>query len=243
MTDAGGNLQAMSHVMRVFDPNATRWNQMALDVMRQRFAPSNAQWRDKEMVITSQATDQDIAGCNPVLFDVPGATPSKLVIALGKDGKAYVLDRDNLGGVGSPLAGGAVANGPIINAPAAYTTPSGTFAVYKGNGQGCPSGQSGGLAAIQISATAPPAVSVAWCGGPTTVHSPAVSMSDAQGNDAIVWIVGTDYMLHGLDANTGEPIFDGGGAAMSTVQSYQTPIVVDGRIFVAANDQVYAFTL
>jgi len=58
VTDAGGNLQAMSHVLRIFDPNTARWNQMALDVLRQRFAPSNAQWRDGEMVITAQATDE-----------------------------------------------------------------------------------------------------------------------------------------------------------------------------------------
>jgi hypothetical protein len=39
-------------------------------------------------------------------------------------------------------------------------------------------------------------------------------------------------------------VFDGGGAgdAMSGVERYQTPIVAKGRIFVAGDREVYAFT-
>jgi hypothetical protein len=166
------------------------------------------------------------------------------VVALGKDGQAYLMDRDNLGGIGDPMTGAVVATGEIINAPVAYTTPNGTYVVFRGVGNGCPVGQSGGLTAIKITPTAPPSVSVVWCGGPLTQHSPAVSLSDAQGNDAIVWIVGTDYKLHGVDGDTGAVVFTGGGAtdAMSSVQKFTTPIVANGRVFVAANNQVYAFT-
>ena len=187
--------------------------------------------------------DSDLGGSGPVLFDVPGATPDQLVIALGKDGQAYIMDRNNLGGIGSPLAGAVVANGTIINAAAAYTTPSGTYVVFKGVGNGCPSGQSGGLTAIKIGQSSPPSVSVAWCGGPLTQHSPAVSVSDAQGDDAVVWIVGTDYKLHGVHGETGANVFSGGTATntMSSVQKFTTPIVANGRVFVAADNQIYAF--
>src|SRR6266540_731160 len=44
-------------------------------------------------------TDTDLGGCSAILIDVPGATPSQLVLALGKDGKAYLLNRNNLGGI------------------------------------------------------------------------------------------------------------------------------------------------
>ena len=39
---------------------------------------------------------------------------------MGKDGKAYLLNRDNLGGIGGALAVKQVARGPIITAPAVY---------------------------------------------------------------------------------------------------------------------------
>jgi hypothetical protein len=43
--------------------------------------------------------DVDLGGSGPLLVDVPGAMPSSLVVALGKDGNAYLLNRDNLGGI------------------------------------------------------------------------------------------------------------------------------------------------
>ena len=188
--------------------------------------------------------DTDIGGTGPIVLDIPGATPSALLIGLGKDGNAYLLDRSNLGGIGDPLVLASVATGYIINAAAAYTTAQGSYVVFKGTGKGCPSGQSGGLASIRISAARPPAVSVAWCGGPSTQDSPAASATDAQGTDAVVWIVGSDNKLYALDGDTGKAVFSGGASsdAMSSVQKYETPIIANGRVFVAANNQVYAFT-
>ena len=49
----------------------------------------------------------------------------------------------------------------IIQAAAVYTTSKGTYVVFKGGGAGCPSGGSGGLTALKISATNPPKLSVA----------------------------------------------------------------------------------
>ena len=48
--------------------------------------------------------DTDLGGSGPILVDVPGATPSALVVALGKDGNAYLVNRSNLGGISAPLA-------------------------------------------------------------------------------------------------------------------------------------------
>jgi outer membrane protein assembly factor BamB len=60
----------------------------------------------------------------------------------------------------------------------------------------------------------------------------------------VVWIVGSDNKLYGLDGDTGKSLFAGGTAAdaMSSVQKFETPIIANGRVFVAANNQVYAFT-
>ena len=48
--------------------------------------------------------DTDLGGVSATVVDVPGATPSQLVLALGKDSNAYLVDRNNLGGITSPVA-------------------------------------------------------------------------------------------------------------------------------------------
>jgi hypothetical protein len=186
--------------------------------------------------------DADIGGTGPVLFKVPGATPSDLAIALGKDQKAYLLDQANLGGMDAqPLAGATVAAGTIINAAVAYTTALGTYVVFRGAGVGCPAGQSGGLTAIKVSAASPPALSIAWCGGVAATSSPAVSMTSGQGANPVVWYVGTDSRLHGIDGDTGQSVV-ADTTALGTVVAHQTPIVANGRVFVASNNRVFAFT-
>jgi hypothetical protein len=197
------------------------------------FVPSN--W------VNLDDADADVGGTAPVLVNVPGATPSSLIVALGKDGNAYLLDRANLGGMdATPLGKVKVSNDAIINALVAYTTAKGTYVVFKGAGSGCPAGQTGGLTAIKISAARPPTMSIVWCGGPATSYSPAVSMTDTSGSDAIVWAVGSDNKLYGIDGDTGTGV-SVTATVLSTVQSIQTPIIAKGRIFVASNTQVYAF--
>ena len=55
-----------------------------------------------------------------------------------------------------------------------------------------------------------------------------------------------DQRLHGYDGDTGAVIYAGGGAneLMAGTQSYSTTgIVARGRIYVAGDNKVYAFTL
>ena len=208
------------------------------------FSGQNADYFTPSNWAALDNADTDIGGTAPIVVHVPGATPSALVVGLGKDGNAYILDRSNFGGLGSPLVLASVASGEIVNAAAAYTTPNGTYVVFKGTGKSCPRGPSTGLAAFKIAAASPPTASMAWCGGPSTQDSPAVSATNAAGTDAVVWIVGSDNKLYGLDGDTGKSIFAGGTRTdtMSPVQKFETPMVANGRVFVAANDQVYAFT-
>jgi hypothetical protein len=53
-------------------------------------------------------SDTDLGGVSATVIDVPGATPSQLVLALGKDGNAYLVNRNNLGGVTAPVAQASV---------------------------------------------------------------------------------------------------------------------------------------
>ncbi|HET6149975.1 MAG TPA: hypothetical protein VFH68_20715 [Polyangia bacterium] len=201
---------------------------------REYFVPSD--W------INLDLADADIGGSGPILLRVPGATPSNLIVALGKDGKAYLLDAANLGGLdAAPLTSLAVANGAIIQAAVAYTTATASYVVFRGTGVGCPGGQTGGLTAIKVSAASPPVMSIAWCAGATATSSPAVSVTDAQGANAVVWYVDNTGHLRGLNGDTGASVL-ADTTALGTVMAHQTPIVANGRIFVASNSRVFAFT-
>jgi hypothetical protein len=210
------------------------------------FAPSN--WADLD------GNDQDIGGSGPLLIDVPGATPSQLVVALGKNGVAYLLDRNDLGGIGTGdgttgegVQSLLVSSDEIINAATAYTVASGTYVVFNsfGSGIGCP-GDPGSFVALRVGAAAPPTLTVAWCvDGGGGAGSPMVTTTDGT-SQPVVWIVGAegDNLLHAFDGETGNVLFSGGGPAeqMTFVRRYQTPIAVNGRIFVAGEDGLYAFT-
>ena len=200
------------------------------------FAPRN--WKQLD------DRDVDLGGTGPVLVEVTGATPSRLLVALGKDGKIYLLDRAHLGGVGGQVAVAQVASGPIINAAAAYTTAQGTYVVFRGEGIGCPGRGSGDLTAVRIAPGAPPSVRVAWCARQGGRGSPMVTTTDGRA-EAIVWSVGAegDDRLHGFDGDTGRVVHGGGKThpALGGVRRFQTPILGGGRIFVAVEGGVKAF--
>lgn len=188
--------------------------------------------------------DTDIGGTGAMLVDVPGATPSKLVVALGKSGNAYLVDRGNLGGIGTSTATDGVSNanvagGEIINVPATITTPTGTYVLFhsaSGTGVGCKAG-GGDLVAAKISAANPPTLSVPWCANSATQGSPMITTSDGT-SDAIVWQVGNH--LNGWSVDTGKPIYTGTDT-LANVRKYTSPIAAHGHIYIGADNKVYAF--
>lgn len=191
--------------------------------------------------------DADLGGSNPLPIDVADSSGiTRVVLALGKDGKAYLLDRANLGGLGGALAVETVARGAMRTAPATYPVYDGSLVAFEGPGAACPNGaSSAGLTVLKIEAHPAPKIATAWCAAVNGRGSPAVTVSDDDSN-AIVWIVGAegDNRLHGFRGDTGEPVFAGGGApeAMQGLHAFATVMATDGRIFVAGDGRIYAFT-
>ena len=178
--------------------------------------------------------DTDLGGSGPIVVDVPGATPSALVVAIGKDRNAYVLDRTNLGGVSAPLAVANVSTGTIIGAAATYKTSNGTYVVLRP--------VSGTLTAFRITATNPPTIATGWSVSSSGRTAPFVTSTDGT-NDVIVWAAGSDQRLRGYNGDTGATIFNGGGAndVMAGTRSFNTGIAARGRIYYATDNKVYAF--
>jgi PQQ enzyme repeat len=183
----------------------------------------------------------DLGSSGPLLVDVPGATPSHLVVALGKNGTAYLVNRDNLGGISAPIASSRVADSDSMQAAATYRTNQVTYVVFRAS--------SDKLSSLRITATNPPAFGRGWnahrngggCGSPFVTSNDGVS-------GMIVWVVGTegDQRLHGYDGVTGAVVYGGGGPneLMAGTHSYSTTgIVARGRIYVATDNKVYAFAV
>jgi outer membrane protein assembly factor BamB len=197
------------------------------------FAPSNWKLLDDR--------DEDLGGSNPVALDVPSAGGDKaLLLALGKDRKAYLLDRNNLGGIGGQLAGETVSALRIITAPAAYRVGNDVFVAFQAPGTHCPGSGRGGLTVLKITGSAPPRMSTAWCGVLRGRGSAIVTTTDGHSNP-IVWILGAegDNRLHAFRGDTGQPIFT--SEPMPGLRRFQAPIATQDRLYVGADGRIYAF--
>jgi len=183
--------------------------------------------------------DTDLGGCSATLIDVPGANPSQLVLALGKDRNAYLLDRNNLGGVSLPVAIMNVSSSTLRGtSSAAYQTGEGTHFAFHN--------ESGELRAYIINATSPPTMALAWNVNDGGRSSPWVTTTDGT-NNTIVWVAGVedDGKLHGYNGDNGAVVFAGGGPneIMSGTRQWNTGMVARGRIYFGADNKVYAFTV
>jgi hypothetical protein len=182
--------------------------------------------------------DKDLGSSGALIVNVPGATPSALVVALGKDGNAYLLNRTNLGGVSAPLAQVHISNSTIIQAAATYQTTQGVYVVCCGN--------STNLIAFRITPTSPPTITGVWTNSQNGRGSPFVTSTDGT-NNVVVWGIGSegDQRLHGFNGDTGAVIYNGGGAneLMANTRRFNTAIAARGRIYAANDNKVYAFTV
>ena len=178
-------------------------------------------------------SDADLGGVSATLIDVPRATPSQLVLALGKDGNAYLLNRNNLGGIAAPVAQLSVDGAIRGQSSATYHTKQGTYFVLRTG--------SGEISAYKITATTPPAIVSAWSVSQNGQGSPWVTTTDGT-NNTIVWVVGAqgDGQLHGYNGDTGAVIYPGADV-MSGTRKWNSGIVARGSIYVANDNKVYAF--
>ncbi len=203
---------------------------------RDFFAASD--WRDLD------AHDLDLGGTAPIPIDVPSAGGArKLIFALGKDGDAYLLDRDNLGGFGGQLAREHVSGLKSIASPAVWTAANGVFVALEVEGADCPPEKPGkGLLVLKISADPAPAIATAWCGSVASIHgSPIVTTTDGRSNP-IVFAIGAqgDRRLYAFRGDTGDLIASPPQRMIGT-RDFQTLIAADGRLYVAADGRIYAF--
>jgi len=203
--------------------------------------------------------DTDISGSGPVVLDAPGM-PKKLVLALGKDGNAYLIDPANMGGMGGTIVAQAtVSHGAISNAAAWASIGGKVYVVANNNwtaGSGCAlagmdknggNNQNDNLFMFTIDASN--AITEVWCGNSGGHTSPIITTTDGT-SEPIVWVGGGsagnggpgDNKLHAFDLLNGVEIPNTASVAgMATLSS--SLMAAGGRIYAASTQgTLYAVT-
>jgi len=199
---------------------------------RDHFAPSD--WK------VLDARDEDLGGSNPLPFKIPDTRGGErdVVLALGKDRKAHLLDENDLGGIGGQLTASIVSEIRIITAPAVYPVGGDAFVAL---GADCPNAsRNHDLTVLKITGGSAPSIKTAWCGAIAGRGSPIVTTADGY-SDPIVWVLGAegDNRLHAFRGDTGEAIF--ASAPLTGLRHFQTLIATQDRLYVGADERVFAF--
>jgi hypothetical protein len=194
---------------------------------RDFYAPFNWKQLDDE--------DLDMSGVSPLPLDVAGTAR---LLALGKDGNAYLLNRDYLGGIGGQILTQRVSGIPIITAPAVFPSAAHEIAAFRAPDPVCPRGESGGVVALAITASS---VSPLWCAPLDGRGSAIVTTTDGTAQP-IVWIAGAegDDRLHAFRGDTGAPLWIS-RQALPGLRHLVTPMVAGDRLYIAGDGRVYAF--
>ncbi len=193
-----------------------------------------ADWRDLD------AQDSDLGGIAPLLIDLPDGNHRRpLVLAVGKNGKAYLLDRTKLGGVGGELAAAQVSANGVFAAAAVYPVGDSVYVAFPGTGTSCPKGNSG-LVVLAVRGGKPPALSTAWCAPVQGWGAPIVTTTDGH-SDPIVWDLGAegDNQLHAFRGDNGEALFT--GPNLKGLRHFQTLIATHDHLYLGADGTIYAF--
>jgi hypothetical protein len=179
---------------------------------------------------------------NPLAIDLPGGGPSSaLLFALDKSGKAYLLDRADLGGVGHPVLARQVGEpGTLTNtSPVAWRMDTDMMVAFAGFTSTFP-GAGGDVTAVRISGGVQPAIKTAWRANLYGLGAPIVTTSDPRA-DPIVWIAGAegDQKLHGFRGDTGEEVFT--SEKLDGLRHFVTILAAAGRLYLAGDGQIFAF--
>ncbi|MDE8344374.1 MAG: hypothetical protein POG24_11225, partial [Acidocella sp.] len=187
--------------------------------------------------------DLDLGGVNPTLIDMHDASVPKLLLALGKDGAAYLVNRRHLGGISKPLARHPVSPDPIRSSTAKYRVGRDMMVVVNAHGIGC-TGDDGVVALRVRGPNRPgPAIETAWCHRIDGRGAPVVTQS-GRGMQPVVWIFGAegDERLRAFDGVTGAVLYVS-DPTLAPVPHFSTPLIAEHRLYLPAKNTVLAFTL
>ncbi|MEV6926332.1 choice-of-anchor D domain-containing protein [Dactylosporangium sp. NPDC051485] len=210
------------------------------------FSPANNGKLDQD--------DTDFGSGGPVALPAQFGTPAHphLLVQTGKDGRVFLLDRDNLGGMGQGPGG---SDASLVPAAGPYNGVWGHPAVWGGDGgyvyqvenqgflRAFKYGVNGaGLPTLTSAATSPSTFGY-------TSGSPVVTSSGTTSGSAIVWAVysdgstGSNGQLRAYDAlPNGNQLRLRYSAPIGTATKFVVPATDNGRVYVGNRDgRIFGF--
>jgi hypothetical protein len=177
--------------------------------------------------------DADFGSSNPVYFSIPGARPANYIGASAKDGKLYLSNATNLGGMGGSVAAITVANSSMAvkTAPTVYRTAEGTHITFSTDTNAACAGAGQKIVSVLLKAGSPPTGTIDWCAPQSgEVTAPISTTTDGSAN-AVVWYM-SGNKLTAVDGDTGMSLYTSANSCNGT-HRWSSPITVKGRIVVA----------
>ena len=200
------------------------------------FFPSS--WRSMD------SSDADFGVINSVYVEVPGATPSTILVGLTKDGHMFLLNSKKLGGMGGQLVDFQVASGAmsVYGAPTAYRTAMGTHVAFATkNPSMCPGAAAARRPSFPCSSPRERRPCHASSGARRMagdITGPIATTTDGT-TDAVVWYM-SNGKLAGVDGDSGTSVFT--STDTCAVTRWTSPIAVKGRIVVGGTRQLCSWS-
>lgn len=211
------------------------------------YTPANYKYLDEQ--------DEDLGGATALILpDQPETSTPHLLFTGGKDGLAYLLNRDHLGGIGGEIQKMRLFCPEVapyhegIRSTASYFDAGvqGRFLFVAGDQEGPDSIR--GIAALKLEAAAgqPVHMKLTWVLKHDLDGPSSVTGSSSGTDGAIVWVIetknGDNSALLAYDALTGEELYNNTagpvGDHFNGGRRFTSPIVADGNVFVGAEGVV-----
>jgi hypothetical protein len=207
------------------------------------FAPSNTATLTNGDPTLGVPADSDLGSGGEMLFpDMKDASGKvrHLVVASGKDGRVFVVDRDNMGklnatdqvyqelAAGTVLAAGAVTGGGVTFSTPGYFNQTLYYCAVSDHLRAIP--VQSALLATTPKSLSPETFPYPGC-------TPAISANGA--TNGIVWVQdnGVPAVLHAYDATNLANELYMSSANFGAGNKFATPVVIDGKVLVAGNSQ------
>ena len=194
--------------------------------------------------------DDDMGGTSPVVFDLPGPTPMKLVASAAQQGHVYFMNTAMMGGMGGQVAEHvtttANADHTLSTALTSYKSGMGTYVALTVDGYSLCTGDRV-LMSIKVNPGPPIATTTAWClpiggledtsGGRSS--APMITTTDGT-SEPIVWIMSGPTLV-GVDGDTGTMVAMAG--TCGPPHHWTAPIAVKGRIIVGVDGRLCSWSV
>jgi outer membrane protein assembly factor BamB len=217
------------------------------------YVPSNYQDLDQ--------SDADLGGSSAIVLDQPGSATPHLLLTGGKDGLVYLVNRDNLGGIGGEIQKERLFGseegqyGSFIKTTPAYFEDGkgGQYVFVTGNDKG-PGGTQGVVALkLGLDGRNKSQFKTVWSANRTLFQSGTAVVSSSGHDHAIVWVIesnkdddnnGPPGVLHAYDALTGRELYHSNQReqrdSLGDARKFSAPTVANGRVY-CGTDGVVAY--